>query len=577
MPNDSKAIGYPSNSLKTTSPSGKNFVLAIGIDAYTHCPTLHNAVKDAQDFVNLLTNRYNFDSTHIITLFDAEATSRKIIAKFRELAQRVHTTDNLIIYFSGHGEFDKIGKQGYWIPVNAERGELDDYLPNSTIRDWLNAITSHHTFLIADSCFSGTLFSSKDANRDIADRREIDPSRWGLTAGRNEIVDDGKPGTNSPFAEKLLDLLQKNDKPLGVAEICAKMMEIVQANADQTPRGEPLKIQGHEGGQFFFHPRNNEVEDWILLDKTSIPSLENFKTKHPLSNFNKEVDKTIEKLKKEQLDNEHTAIWERTQKRHSSDGYLSFYQQFLHSPYRAAAYKLMCECEDDENWQKTPRTKKGMLAYLDDHSKGRHEAEANAFLNPPKPQPTPEPVAPVVEKPKLETPIKTDTPVVEKPKPEPVKVTDTPKKVADIPPQYVHQNEPTFLEKYRLPLMGSAALLVAFMLWFILSPKKEPPNPNPQPPIETADETTAFSKAEKEHTIPNWEDFIKNYPNSARLKNANTALNTLKMELDSLIGTIGEMKTEKETLQSAKTDLEKAARIDPKHPEIIKLYKELMK
>ncbi len=65
MPNDPKAIGYPSNSLKTTFSSGKNYVLAIGIDAYTHCPTLHNAVKDAQDFVTLLTNRYAFDSDHM--------------------------------------------------------------------------------------------------------------------------------------------------------------------------------------------------------------------------------------------------------------------------------------------------------------------------------------------------------------------------------------------------------------------------------------------------------------------------------------------------------------------------------
>ncbi len=256
-----KGVGRPDHNIPSVR-KGKNYVLAIGIDDYMHCPRLHNAVKDVQDFVELLLERYNFEPYNITQLFNSAATDSQIIEKFREIAVKVTPDDNLIIYFSGHGEYDKVLEQGFWVPVNAEKGEYHDYLPNSTIRDILNAIKSHHTFLIADSCFSGALFSSQDANRDIGDRREIDPSRWGLTAGRNEIVGDGKPGTNSPFAEKLLDLLRKNDKPLGVAEICAKMMEIVQANADQTPRGEPLKIKGHEGGQFFFHPQHTEETAW---------------------------------------------------------------------------------------------------------------------------------------------------------------------------------------------------------------------------------------------------------------------------------------------------------------------------
>ena len=106
-----KGIERPHTSTPSVS-KGKNYILAIGIDEYTHCPKLHNAVKDAQDFVEILIKRYDFDNSYISTLFNSDATRRKIVAKLSELAQKIDTSDSLIIYFSGHGEFDKVGKQG---------------------------------------------------------------------------------------------------------------------------------------------------------------------------------------------------------------------------------------------------------------------------------------------------------------------------------------------------------------------------------------------------------------------------------------------------------------------------------
>jgi formylglycine-generating enzyme len=260
MPEERLIMRAP-NVVSSPHNHGKNYVLAIGINDYKHCPKLNNAVKDVRDFIALITSKYQFETENITTLFDGEATRRGIVRAFHNLAKRITSDDNLIIYFSGHGEFDSVLQQGYWIPVNAEKNEIDDYLPNSTIRDALNAINSHHTLLIADSCFSGTLFSSRDANSNISQRLESESSRWGLTSGRNEIVSDGAPNTNSPFAEKLLHLLTRNEKSLGSAELCARMMEIVAANARQTPRGEPLQIKGHNGGQFFFHLKMVEKSD----------------------------------------------------------------------------------------------------------------------------------------------------------------------------------------------------------------------------------------------------------------------------------------------------------------------------
>ncbi|MDA7625744.1 caspase family protein, partial [bacterium] len=252
--NNTKHIGsfIKGEKKPTNHPNGKNYLLTIAIDDYEYCPKLHNAVKDAKDLINVLTSRYQFESENILTLINENATEENILLTFRQLASSISPADNLIIFFSGHGEYDPIFKEGYWVPVNAKQGAIQDYVSNSKIKMVLNVIKSRHTFLIIDSCFSGSLFMQYRST-GVAERLERDPSRWGLTAGRNEIVADGEAGKNSPFADSLIYHLKHSEKSIGASELCNKVIEDVIANANQTPRGEPLKVEGHRGGQFFFH------------------------------------------------------------------------------------------------------------------------------------------------------------------------------------------------------------------------------------------------------------------------------------------------------------------------------------
>lgn len=248
----SKHIGSFKSSQKTSNAPGKNYLLVIAINRYKYCPRLSNAVKDARDLIEVLTQRYKFEPENVLTLFDEQATEAGILKVFREITDRVTSDDNLIIFFSGHGEYDSVFREGYWVPVNAKPGAIQDYVPNGKIRTVLNVIRARHIFLIVDSCFSGSLFMQYKSTR-IAERLEKDPSRWGLTAGRNEIVADGMAGENSPFAESLIYHLKHSEGAVGVSELCNKVVEDVIASANQTPRGEPLKVKGHRGGQFFFH------------------------------------------------------------------------------------------------------------------------------------------------------------------------------------------------------------------------------------------------------------------------------------------------------------------------------------
>lgn len=251
MPDRGIGASQSDTAFSAAPARGKNYLLVIGIDQYLHFPHLNNAVRDAQTFATLLRERFQFDVHNTEVLFDENATERQLLFKLRDMARLVTPEDNLVIYFSGHGEYDAILDEGYWIPVDAEPGAMEDYIPNSKIHKVLSAIKSRHTFLVVDSCFSGSLFMQYRSATG-ADRLEALPSRWGLTSGRNEVVPDGPSGAHSPFAESLLNQLRLSDGDLGVGELCQRVVESVAARSQQIPRGEPLRVDGHEGGQFFF-------------------------------------------------------------------------------------------------------------------------------------------------------------------------------------------------------------------------------------------------------------------------------------------------------------------------------------
>ncbi|MBK8877048.1 MAG: SUMF1/EgtB/PvdO family nonheme iron enzyme [Haliscomenobacter sp.] len=380
-------------------PKGKNYLLVIGIDEYAHCPPLYNCVKDAQDLIELLSSEYSFsiDNDEFPPLFNQQATKENITDAFRRLAMNVTPEDNVLIYFSGHGEYDNVFQQGYWVPVEAEEEKITGYLPNSDVRVFLNAIKSRHTFLMADSCFSGALFMDKSAGKIISRRSERDPSRWGLTSGRNEIVSDGEPGKNSPFAESLLYWLRNNTGHLGVDQLCAHVKEHVEANSNQTPIGEPLKVEGHKNGLFVFHRLPKETNDWERALSLNTPeAYAQFLEMHPKSPHAEE------------------AWWQRALLLNSAEAYDDYLDRYPGGRFARQALEALDHTEEDEFWHTVQRkdTRAAYRSYLDKYSIGRYRTVAleriailrqhTALVEPfMKPQPE---TAPRANQPQQETP-----------------------------------------------------------------------------------------------------------------------------------------------------------------------------
>ena len=136
---------------------GKYVALVIGINSYNgYWHPLKTAVNDASEIADVLKNEYRFSEVH--TLIDGEATRRNIIEKFEWLTKNVTPDDNLLIFYAGHGQYNKAFNKGYWVPVDAKSNSVADYISNNDVKTFLGGIPSKHTLLITDACFAGDIF-----------------------------------------------------------------------------------------------------------------------------------------------------------------------------------------------------------------------------------------------------------------------------------------------------------------------------------------------------------------------------------------------------------------------------------
>jgi len=374
MPNKDILLESDGAQGQAAASNGVNYLLVVAIDDYAHCPKLNNCVKDAKELIEVLEAKYGISVDHqtLPPLFNNEATRENITLSFRKLAKKVTREDSVLIYFSGHGEYDSDFNQGYWVPVEAEKGKVNTYLPNSEVFVFLKAVQSHHTFLMVDSCFSGALFMSKSVEKNLR-RSEQDPSRWGLTSGRNEIVSDGELGKNSPFAESLLFRLRQNTGSLGVDELCAHVREYVEANSNQSPIGEPLRVEGHKNGLFVFKPKQeNEDKVWAeTLKSSTIASYTAFLERFPNGTHSKAARQIIRDLEEEKK-------WGEVSSSDSVVTLLDFLDKYPDGQFRREARERLDALEDEQDWQNACRRGKisDFLKYKDNHPDGKFVLEA---------------------------------------------------------------------------------------------------------------------------------------------------------------------------------------------------------
>ena len=362
-----------------TSPSewgfkGENYLLVIGIDKYEHWKPLHNAVKDIRDITRLLTARYQFEPSRVITLTDEEATEDNIRKQLLDIKRTIMKDDNLVVFYSGHGFYDPDLDEGYWVPANARKDKPSDYISNSDVLKWIRAIKTHHTLILVDSCFSGTLVSQ--SRSEVLSEKY--PSCRIFASGRKELVDDGVPGSNSPFAKAILSRLSYNsDRVLRASDLINNVTKAVESHGGQAPIEGRIKEAGDEGGEFVFHLKVTEEEIWDAVTSANTPDeyrkyLEYF----PDGKYAVSARAKVSEL----TDGED---WTRAVELNTSQAYMQYLELHPKGARTEDAISCLEELEENDAWQKakTRNTVSAFMDYLRKYPNGRFEVVAKRSLD----------------------------------------------------------------------------------------------------------------------------------------------------------------------------------------------------
>lgn len=235
--------------------SHKYRALIMGVSKYKHedarLQSLERPSGDAQQVYDQLTQRYTFEPADVILLKDP--TRQEILDALDKLAQVTTDKDNLLVFYAGHGYWDKQRELGYWLPSDAKRDSRSNWISNSDVKDNLAmaSIKSKHTLLITDACFGGSIFKSRGLSAErfmqISEMYK-EPSRRAMTSGNLSEVPD-----KSIFLQQLLKKLTDNeDEYLPALTLYTRIYEPITNNSTTHPVYGVIQGAGDGGGDFIF-------------------------------------------------------------------------------------------------------------------------------------------------------------------------------------------------------------------------------------------------------------------------------------------------------------------------------------
>lgn len=251
--------------------NNRYWALIIGIDRYRYWPVLETAVSDATAVADVLIQDYGFDRDNVITLLNGAATEDAIIKSFIELQKQIGSNDSLLIYYAGHGHLDSFNI-GSWVPIEAKQDQYSAFIDTDRINRMLAEIPAKHIFLVADACYSGSLFAARGVKSFRSTDRYFEEnfnriSRQALSSGGIETVSDQGRNNHSIFAYYFLRELQTNQAAyLAASQLSAKVERLVASNSQQEPQWSHLLNTGDENGEFFF-VKKSFVNDSVMTSE----------------------------------------------------------------------------------------------------------------------------------------------------------------------------------------------------------------------------------------------------------------------------------------------------------------------
>ncbi|MBK9727089.1 MAG: tetratricopeptide repeat protein [Saprospiraceae bacterium] len=232
--------------------SGNTYAVVVGISDYQDpaIPDLRYADKDAEAFANYLRSPAggSLDKDHLRLLTNSNATAGKVASALYWLVDESKEADQVIIYFSGHGDVERkfIGQPGFLLcwdsPFNVymaggsiELGMLQAVISTLTIEKKARVL------MISDACHSGKLAGSNINGSQITNAnlaRQFGNEIKILSCQSNEYSLEGNQwgGGRGVFSYHLVNGLyglanHNNDDKLNLKEISRYLEDYIPKEA----------------------------------------------------------------------------------------------------------------------------------------------------------------------------------------------------------------------------------------------------------------------------------------------------------------------------------------------------------
>ena len=257
----------PTPSVKLAQPPavpranlGRFFALVIGNSEYEHLSRIPSAEHDARAMEALLRDAYGFQVTLLLN-----AKNAKILSTLYMLSQTLGESDNLVVFYAGHGKRDLRHGRGWWLPVDADADPdaKTNWLPNQEVSDRLALIAARHILVLADASYVGDITRGTPE----AEPQNMTPGQWAkyveatkqrrarlaLSSGADEPL--AAAGQSSRFTATLIDVLQRQKGVFPASRLHREVVNALTADERVTsavPTFAPLQSAFHDGVDFLF-------------------------------------------------------------------------------------------------------------------------------------------------------------------------------------------------------------------------------------------------------------------------------------------------------------------------------------
>ena len=102
-------------------------------------------MNDARAVEKMLKEKYGFRTKLLI-----DASRNDILNGLNEIRKEMGTNESVLIYYAGHGEYDKAVNKAFWFSVDAEKDSDTNWIIADTITTSIKRVSSKHILIVSD-------------------------------------------------------------------------------------------------------------------------------------------------------------------------------------------------------------------------------------------------------------------------------------------------------------------------------------------------------------------------------------------------------------------------------------------